>query len=197
MPLDIMQSQHTFRHTFRKVASQIRARKTSDGDGVVLQRVFGGFELEHFDPFLMLDEFGADEPKDYLGGFPSHPHRGFETVTYLLQGKMEHRDHMGNVGLLNDGDVQWMTIGRGVIHSEMPQQTEGKLRGFQLWINLPSAKKMQPARYKDVAAVELPRYGWDGLCIAALAGHITLEGRDVTGFFLAPHTEVVYLDLQL
>lgn len=108
----------------RTVVEQLQGRATSDGDGVKLLRVFGGPRPERFDPFLMLDEFGSEEASDYIGGFPPHPHRGFETVTYMLQGKMEHRDHMKNVGLLADGDVQWMTAAKGIIHSEMPRQTE-------------------------------------------------------------------------
>ena len=114
----------------RKIIEQINAIPASDGDGVKLLRVFGGRDPERFDPFLLMDEFGSNEASDYIGGFPPHPHRGFETITYMLQGKMEHRDHMENVGLLNDGDVQWMTAGKGVIHSEMPKQTEGRMRGF-------------------------------------------------------------------
>jgi len=125
----------------RNVEEIIHAKSASDGDGVRLLRVFGGDNLARFDPFLMLDEFGSFEVSDYIGGFPSHPHRGFETVTYMLEGKMEHRDHMGNVGLLQPGDVQWMKAGAGVIHSEMPKQEQGRMRGFQLWVNLPAAEK--------------------------------------------------------
>jgi len=127
--------------TSRTVVELIRARPASDGAGVKLLRVFGGHRAALFDPFLMLDEFGSESADDYIGGFPPHPHRGFETVTYMLQGKMEHQDHMGNIGLLNDGDVQWMTAAHGIIHSEMPKQTAGKMRGFQLWLNLAADKK--------------------------------------------------------
>ncbi len=129
----------------RKIEEVLVAQSASDGDGVRLKRVFGGGNLARFDPFLMLDEFGSNDPGDYIGGFPSHPHRGFETVTYMLEGHMEHRDHMGNVGQLMAGDVQWMKAGSGVIHSEMPKQVEGRMRGFQLWVNLPASEKMTPA----------------------------------------------------
>jgi len=125
----------------REIEEVLIAQATSDGDGVQLKRVFGDGDLARFDPFLMLDEFGSDKAADYIGGFPSHPHRGFETVTYMLAGQMEHRDHMGNIGRLGPGDVQWMKAGSGVIHSEMPKQEESKMHGFQLWVNLPAAEK--------------------------------------------------------
>ncbi|MCI5106004.1 MAG: pirin family protein, partial [Pseudomonadales bacterium] len=124
--------------TRRHIEEVLQAQQASDGAGVKLKRVFGGQDLVRFDPFLMLDEFGSEEAADYIGGFPPHPHRGFETVTYMLEGYMEHRDHMDNVGKLGPGDVQWMKAGSGVIHSEMPQQEEGRMRGFQLWVNLPA-----------------------------------------------------------
>ena len=129
----------------RTIEEVIRAQSASDGDGVKLKRVFGGPNLARFDPFLMLDEFGSDEPSDYIGGFPPHPHRGFETVTYMLNGNMEHRDHMNNIGKLGPGDVQWMKAGSGVVHPAMPQQEEGRMRCFQLWCNLPPAEKMTTA----------------------------------------------------
>jgi redox-sensitive bicupin YhaK (pirin superfamily) len=129
---------------------------TSDGAGVKLRRSLGGSQALRFDPFLMLDEFSSYDPVDYLAGFPSHPHRGFETVTYMLDGRMRHEDHLGNRGDLGPGDVQWMTAARGIIHSEMPQQIEGRLRGFQLWINLPARDKMKPAAYRDIPAGEIP-----------------------------------------
>jgi len=181
----------------QKVVEQIRARAASDGDGVKLLRVFGGPGPERFDPFLMLDEFGSEEASDYIGGFPSHPHRGFETVTYMLQGKMEHRDHMGNVGLLNDGDVQWMTAGRGIIHSEMPRQTEGRMRGFQLWVNLPSARKMSPAKYQDVEGGDIPVYHIAGNTIKAIAGTVNIGGEKITGHFSIQDTKAVVLDVHL
>ncbi len=136
--------------TLRTLERRTRAIPTSDGAGVRLNRVIGTPALRNLDPFLMLDEFKSDSADDYIAGFPSHPHRGFETVTYMLAGRMEHRDHLDNVGLLQSGGAQWMTAGRGIIHSEMPQQEEGLMWGFQLWINLPAAEKMCPAHYQDL-----------------------------------------------
>lgn len=181
----------------KKVVEQMKARPASDGDGVKLLRVFGGAAPERFDPFLMLDEFGSEEASDYIGGFPPHPHRGFETVTYMLQGKMEHRDHMGNIGLLNDGDVQWMTAGSGIIHSEMPKQTEGKMHGFQLWVNLPAAKKMTAAHYNDVAGELIPISTYDFGQVKAIAGETEINGATVKGYFAVPDTEALYLDVYL
>ena len=126
----------------RKIIKVVRGIETSDGAGVNLTRIIGTPELNMLDPFLLLDEFGSNNPNDYIAGFPSHPHRGFETITYMLNGKFRHKDSAGNQGLLYDGSVQWMTAGRGVIHSEMPEQTEGLVRGFQLWLNLPKRLKM-------------------------------------------------------
>lgn len=181
----------------RKVIEKIKARPASDGAGVKLLRVFGGARPERFDPFLMLDEFGSNEASDYIGGFPPHPHRGFETITYMLQGKMEHRDHMENVGLLNDGDVQWMTAGRGVIHSEMPRQTEGLMRGFQLWLNLPAATKMQDARYEDVPAQKIPEYELANAKVKAIAGSIDVSGHSIKGFFDVEKTKPLVIDVHL
>ncbi len=181
----------------RKVIEQIKARPASDGDGVKLLRVFGGAGPERFDPFLLLDEFGSDKADDYIGGFPPHPHRGFTTITYMLQGKMEHRDHMDNVGLLEDGGVQWMSAGKGVIHSEMPQQTAGKMRGFQLWLNLPATEKMQPANYEDVPAETLPRYSVGNIGVKAIAGQAQVKGEHVKGYFQVGTTAPIYLDLAL
>lgn len=183
--------------SIRKVIEQIPARPSSDGDGVKLLRVFGGHGPERFDPFLLMDEFGSDKADDYIGGFPPHPHRGFETITYMLQGKMEHRDHMENVGLLNDGDVQWMTAGRGVIHSEMPKQTEGKMRGFQIWLNLPADTKMQDARYQDVPGSNIPAFDFEGVSVKAIAGNSAVNGNEVSGFFKVETTEPIYLDVHL
>ncbi len=181
----------------RKPVELIAARPASDGDGVKMLRVFGGGRPERFDPFLMLDEFGSDQASDYIGGFPPHPHRGFETITYMLRGKMEHRDHMNNVGLLKDGDVQWMTAARGIIHSEMPQQTEGQMRGFQVWLNLPSAEKMADAHYQDVAAAQLPVYERGGVKIIAIAGEVQLDGQAMTGYFHKEATRPVFWDVHL
>lgn len=179
----------------RKVEELLIARATSDGDGVRLMRVFGGQDLSRFDPFLMLDEFGSESSSDYIGGFPSHPHRGFETVTYMLDGHMQHRDHMGNVGELRNGDVQWMTAGSGVIHSEMPQQKEGRMRGFQLWLNLAAKAKMQPASYKDVPAADIPVIARAAGHIKAIAGDVQGSQGALRGHISRPDTQPVYLDI--
>ena len=140
----------------RKITQVIEGIKTSDGAGVNLTRIIGSHELNMLDPFLLLDEFGSENPDDYIAGFPPHPHRGFETITYMMNGKFRHRDSAGNEGYLRDGSVQWMTAGRGVIHSEMPEQTEGLVRGFQLWLNLPQKKKMIDPSYQDIHAERIP-----------------------------------------
>ena len=142
--------------TIRTLHRVIPSIPASDGAGVKLRRSLGASQLARHDPFLMLDEFYSDNPDDYLAGFPSHPHRGFETVTYMLDGHMQHKDSGGNTGDLGPGDVQWMTAARGLIHSEMPQQTEGRMRGFQLWLNLPAKEKMKAPEYRDIAAAEIP-----------------------------------------
>ncbi len=179
----------------RKIEEVLVGQSASDGDGVRLKRVFGGGNLARFDPFLMLDEFGSNDPSDYIGGFPSHPHRGFETVTYMLEGHMEHRDHMGNVGQLMAGDVQWMKAGSGVIHSEMPKQVEGRMRGFQLWVNLPASEKMTPASYTELAAASIPHYEIGGIHVKAIAGGLTLNGVSVSGPIAGLATEPGYLDI--
>src|SRR3989338_2228254 len=142
--------------TPRTLARVIPSIAASDGAGVKLRRSLGASQLQRHDPFLMLDEFFSDDPDDYLAGFPPHPHRGFETVTYMLDGHMQHKDSGGNTGDLGPGDVQWMTAARGIVHSEMPQQTEGRMRGFQLWLNLPAKEKMKPAAYSDIPSREIP-----------------------------------------
>jgi redox-sensitive bicupin YhaK (pirin superfamily) len=180
---------------YRKIEEVLVAQSASDGDGVRLKRVFGGGNLSRFDPFLMLDEFGSNDPSDYIGGFPSHPHRGFETVTYMLEGHMEHRDHMGNVGQLMAGDVQWMKAGAGVIHSEMPKQEEGRMRGFQLWVNLPAREKMTPAHYTELAAASIPQYDIDNIRVKAIAGELTVNNQAVKGSISGLSTEPGYLDI--
>ncbi|HTO82193.1 MAG TPA: pirin family protein [Methylomirabilota bacterium] len=140
----------------RPVARLVRGQPTSDGAGVRLTRVIGGAALPQADPFLLLDEFGADDPDAYIAGFPDHPHRGFETVTYMLEGRMRHRDNKGHEGVLESGGVQWMTAGRGIVHSEMPEQRSGRMRGFQLWVNLPASDKMREPRYQELAAERIP-----------------------------------------
>jgi quercetin 2,3-dioxygenase len=180
----------------------IASMPTSDGAGVKLRRSLGGQRGLHVDPFLMLDEFYSDDPNDYLAGFPAHPHRGFETVTYMLDGHMRHEDHLGNRGDLGPGDVQWMTAARGIIHSEMPQQTEGRMRGFQLWLNLPSKEKMKPAQYRDIPAREIPTVALPGGGAArVIAGILPLAGESVSGPINTPElpitTDPLYLDVRL
>ena len=165
----------------RTIQRVIDSQATSDGAGVKLRRSIGSSGFARLDPFLMLDEFFSDNPDDYIAGFPAHPHRGFETVTYMLDGRMEHQDHMGNVGDLGPGWVQWMTAGRGVIHSEMPQQTEGRLRGFQLWINLPAAEKMRPADYRDIPAEDVPELAFAGGQARVIAGRLQVADRTQAG----------------
>jgi redox-sensitive bicupin YhaK (pirin superfamily) len=140
----------------RSLRQVIESIPASDGAGVKLRRSLGSRQSLRVDPFLMLDEFSSENPDDYVAGFPAHPHRGFETVTYLIDGHMLHEDHLGNRGDLKSGGVQWMTAGRGIVHSEMPQQERGRMRGFQLWINLPAREKMKPAGYRDIQPEEIP-----------------------------------------
>src|SRR4051812_38579770 len=146
----------------RQLKQVIRSVPASDGAGVKLRRSLGQTNAARVDPFLMLDEFSSEDANDYIAGFPSHPHRGFETVTYILDGHMLHEDHLGNQGNLKSGGVQWMTAGRGIIHSEMPQQERGRMRGFQLWLNLPAKEKMKEAGYKDPQASDIPEVKLDG-----------------------------------
>ena len=182
----------------RTVARIIPAISTSDGAGVRLRRSLGSGEGTRLDPFLMLDEFSSDNPGDYIAGFPSHPHRGFETVTYILDGHMRHEDHLGNQGDLKSGGVQWMTAGRGIIHSEMPQQEEGRMRGFQLWINLPAKEKMKPAGYRDIPPEEIPTKALaNGGTIKVIAGDVELEGEVNHGPIAGLTTEPLYIDVQL
>ena len=183
---------------YRQVVQTLEAKPASDGAGVKLNRVFGGGRsFKDFDPFLLLDEFGSDEATDYIAGFPSHPHRGFETVTYMLNGKMLHEDHMGNKGLLNSGDVQWMTAARGIIHSEMPQQEEGLMRGFQLWVNLPAKEKMKDPSYRDIPAENIPETSIDGIRIKIIAGDVKINNQSFKGVVNGLSTEPVYLDVHM
>lgn len=178
----------------RTVRRIVRGMPASDGAGVKLTRVIGTPQLEMLDPFLMLDEFGTDRPEDYLAGFPDHPHRGFETVTYMLDGRMRHRDNKGNEGVLVPGSVQWMTAGRGIVHSEMPEQEEGRMRGFQLWVNLPAKDKMVDPRYQEYAPDHIPEAApGEGVRAKVIAGEIA----GVQGPIRQPATEPVYLDLRL
>jgi redox-sensitive bicupin YhaK (pirin superfamily) len=182
----------------RRLQAVIRAVAASDGAGVKLRRSLGSGPSLRFDPFLMLDEFFSDDPDDYLAGFPDHPHRGFETVTYMLEGHMRHEDNFGNRGDLGPGDVQWMTAARGVIHSEMPQQTEGRMRGFQLWINLPAREKMKPASYRDIPSREIPSVPIEGGGeLRVIAGAFEQGGTAARGPIFGLSTEPLYYDLRL
>ncbi|PKG97975.1 pirin family protein [Paraglaciecola sp. MB-3u-78] len=150
----------------------VEGMSTSDGAGVKLKRVLGQPSLQRLDPFLMLDEFGSEEAQDYIAGFPKHPHRGFQTVTYMLNGKMGHKDSVGNEGLIEDGGLQWMNAGKGIIHEEMPKQIAGKMRGFQLWVNLPAIEKMSEPGYQDIPTTNIPELTSDkGSLIRILAGN--------------------------
>lgn len=183
--------------TFSRVIRKVHGLPTSDGAGVKLRRVIGTSQLPDLDPFLMLDEFGTDRAEDYIAGFPDHPHRGFETVTYMLDGRMRHRDNHGNEGLLVPGAVQWMTAGRGLVHSEMPEQQEGLMRGFQLWVNLPATLKMSEPRYQEFAPERVPTVGpADGVTVKVIAGEVAdAEGRPVRGPIMQPATDPLYLDI--
>jgi len=180
--------------TSRTIVKTVAGQPTSDGAGVRLNRVIGTAALPDLDPFLMLDEFRSDDAGDYIAGFPDHPHRGFETVTYMLAGRMRHGDNQGNTGLLRPGSVQWMTAGRGIVHSEMPEQEDGLMWGFQLWVNLPARDKMCVPAYQDIDPERVPEVSpAQGVTIRVLAG----QAGGVTGPVAAPATEPVYLDIAL
>jgi redox-sensitive bicupin YhaK (pirin superfamily) len=182
----------------RTLKQIIPALATSDGGGVKLRRSLGQSQTLRLDPFLMLDEFSSDNADDYMAGFPDHPHRGFETVTYMLDGHMLHQDHLGNQGDLKSGGAQWMTAGRGIIHSEMPQQESGRMRGFQLWINLPAREKMKPASYRDFQPEEIPLLNSpNGEQVKVLAGTAILEGQAITGPIQGISTQPLFLDVRL
>lgn len=186
----------------RTLSHVIESLPTSDGAGVKLRRSLGSQRGLYVDPFLMLDEFYSDDPSDYIAGFPAHPHRGFETVTYVLDGHMRHEDHLGNRGDLGPGDVQWMTAARGIIHSEMPQQTEGRMRGFQLWLNLPAKEKMKPAHYRDIPVTQIPLVPLPaGGEVRVIAGRFLIDGRTVEGPVNGAGerltTDPTYLDVRL
>ncbi len=178
----------------RRIEALVAGYATSDGAGVRLTRLLTQKLQRRLDPFLMLDAFGSDDAEDYIAGFPDHPHRGFETITYMLDGRMRHRDSAGHEGVLAAGGVQWMTAGRGVIHSEIPEQTAGRMAGFQLWLNLPAADKMCAPWYRDFAAAELPAYRTTaGAAVTVIAG----SSRDVQGAVSRPLTQPLYLDIVL
>lgn len=176
----------------RGVERLVTGQATSDGAGVKLTRVLTNNLQQRLDPFLMLDHFGSDKPDDYIAGFPDHPHRGFETITFMLEGRMRHRDSAGNEGLLGPGGVQWMTAGRGVIHSEIPEQQEGVMAGFQLWLNLPGSAKMREPWYRDFVADQIPRFEHAGVRVCVIAG----ASHGVTGAVQREATEPLYLGLE-
>ena len=193
-----MQMKTTTTTTSRSLQRVIEGLATSDGAGVKLRRTLGQGQGSRLDPFLMLDEFFSDNPGDYIAGFPAHPHRGFETVTYMLDGQMRHEDHLGNVGELTSGSVQWMTAGRGIVHSEMPLQEEGRMRGFQLWINLPAKEKMKPAHYRDIPPSEIPALALaNGGSAKVIAGTLVADGKEVRGPIQGLATDPVYFDIAL
>jgi quercetin 2,3-dioxygenase len=177
----------------RSVERLITGRATSDGAGVKLTRVLTQDLQRRLDPFLMLDAFGSDSADDYIAGFPDHPHRGFETVTYMLAGRMRHRDSAGHEGLLQSGGVQWMTAGRGVIHSELPEQTEGRMEGFQLWLNLPAQDKMSLPWYRDIASADIPEWQGSGVTARVIAG----ASHGIAGAVQRENTAALILDVHL
>ena len=178
----------------RGIERIINGQFVMEGAGVKINRVLTGPLQRRLDPFLMLDAFASDKPGDYIAGFPEHPHRGFETITYMLKGSMRHRDSAGHEGLITDGGVQWMTAGRGVVHSEMPEQNEGLMEGFQLWLNLPASDKMVEPWYRDIPLEEVPRITLDdGVTVQVIAG----STHGVDGAVQRAHTEPLYLDLEI
>ena len=182
----------TFRS--RAVERVVRGQAASDGAGVKLTRVLAQPLQKRLDPFLMLDAFGTDDPRDYIGGFPDHPHRGFETVTYMIAGRMRHRDSAGHEGLLQNGGVQWMTAGRGVIHSELPEQDDGRMEGFQLWLNLAAKDKLRAPWYRDIQSAEIPEFATsEGVKVRVIAG----RSHGIDGAMQRETTEPLYLDLEM
>jgi redox-sensitive bicupin YhaK (pirin superfamily) len=176
----------------RSVERIVSGQATQDGAGVKLIRVLSNDLHHRLDPFLMLDAFGSDKPGDYIAGFPDHPHRGFETITYMIAGRMRHRDSRGNEGLLQNGGVQWMTAGRGIIHSEMPEQEEGVMEGFQLWLNLPAKNKLCDPWYQDFQSEDIPETRTDeNILVRVIAGNFNQQ----KGAVCREKTEPLYLDL--
>src|SRR6266700_6380818 len=193
MPFFFMARVYTQEMSIRPVKRVIQSKPTLEGAGVHLRRGFGFGDTSEFDPFLLFDDFRNDNPADYLAGFPWHPHRGIETITYVLAGNVEHGDSLGNRGNLGAGDVQWMTAGRGILHQEMPQgDPQGRMHGFQLWANLPSALKMTAPRYQDIAAAAIPRIvDDDGTCVRVICGDFWGKRGPVDGVSSDPR----YLDV--
>lgn len=179
----------------RKVIKLSAGLRASDGDGVKLTRFIGSSEIDMLDPFLLLDNFESHDPDDYIGGFPSHPHRGFETVTYMLAGRMRHKDNLGHEGVIAAGDVQWMTAGKGIVHSEMPEQEEGLLQGFQLWVNLPAKDKMTDPAYQEFSAENIPtEVHIDNVKVKVISGQ-TDQGTNGAVKYIS--TTPLYLDISL
>lgn len=181
--------------TLRRVSRVIKGMPATDGAGVELTRVIGQPVLPMLDPFLLLDAFRSDKPEDYIAGFPPHPHRGFETVTYLLAGRMRHKDNAGHEGVIEPGGIQWMTAGRGIVHSEMPEQENGMLEGFQLWINLPANNKMDEPGYQEYSADRIPvEYREEGIVVRVIAG---VTSQETKGPVLQSLTDPLYLDVRV
>ncbi len=188
-------NQVTEKQSIRELSSLSHGHRGSDGDGVNLTRLIGNKDLNMLDPFLLLDLFESDQPNDYIGGFPEHPHRGFETVTYMLAGKMRHKDNAGNEGVISANGVQWMTAGKGIVHSEMPEQESGLLKGFQLWVNLPKTHKMTEPAYQEFPANELAmEYRDDGSEIGVISG---TTNKGTVGPVINTHVNPTYMDVQL
>lgn len=184
--------------SIRSLLQIIESQPSEDGAGVKIQRLAGRSLHNVLNPFLMIDEINSDEAADYLGGFPEHPHRGFETITYMKSGRMRHRDHLGNEGVIGPGDVQWMTAGAGVLHSEMPEQEQGLLHGFQIWLNLPAAEKMKPAAYREFSAQEIKQYSMsEGGQLRVIAGEVTVDQQTLEGHLMGASTEPLLLDVKL
>lgn len=183
----------------RGIKRRVPAVNSMDGAGVRILRSVGKSQLARIDPFLMLDNFSSDNPDDYIAGFPAHPHRGFETVTYMIEGRMRHRDHMGNEGILRSGGVQWMTAGRGVIHEEMPEQEEGLMSGFQLWVNLPASEKMKPAAYQNIEPEEVTEFlAAPGVNIRLVAGELEdSQGRVHAGPVSGISRQPLFAEIQM
>ena len=182
----------------RELKKIIQAQPTQDGDGVKIHRLAGRHLHQALNPFLMIDEINSDDAADYIGGFPEHPHRGFETITYMKAGRMRHRDHMGNEGVIGAGDVQWMTAGAGLLHSEMPEQDQGLLHGFQIWLNLPAAEKMKPAAYQELTSSTITELSLaKGGLLRVIAGNITANQQLLQGPLAQTSTQPVLLDIHL
>jgi redox-sensitive bicupin YhaK (pirin superfamily) len=182
----------------RELEQVVSAQTTQDGDGVKISRLAGRRLHQALNPFLMIDEINSDDAADYIGGFPEHPHRGFETITYMKAGRMRHRDHMKNEGVIGPGDVQWMTAGAGVLHSEMPEQEDGLMHGFQIWLNLPAAEKMKPAAYQEIASSHIAEEKLqDGGLVRVIAGTVKINQQTLQGPLPEISTQPVFLDVRL